>query len=238
VTEEATAAVTTAPPTTEKPECPYGSRESRNVTDQSYDVYQCVKGKWTLVETVAVTTTTVPPTTLPPAPQLFQGRGDDVVDIGPANTRIILHATHDGRRNFIVHALDQNLGDLDGVVNEIGVFDGTVLVNEYGAAEDVRYLEVHADGNWTLELLDITALPIVGDVFAGAGQQIVFYQGSGGVFHATHDGERNFIVHVITSDGGDGVINEIGPYDGRVAFPPGPALVTILADGNWTFTKA
>jgi hypothetical protein len=233
-----TAPATSAPPTTDKPECTNGSQETRNQTDKSYDLYRCVKGKWTFYQTVAVTTTTLPPTTTLAPPQVYQGKGDDVVDIGPGNTRIILHATHDGRSNFIVHALDSSLNTVDGLVNEIGAFNGVMFLNESGSAQDVRYLEVQADGNWLLELVDVSALPVVGDSFTGVGQQIVVYNGAGGIFHVTHDGQSNFIVHVITRDNADGIINEIGPYDGRQAMPAGPAFVAVRADGNWTFTKA
>jgi hypothetical protein len=187
--------------------------------------------------TTSTTSTTLPPTTTTVAPQAYQGHDDDVVDVGTGNTRIVLHATHDGGRNFIVNALDSNLQLAGGAVNEIGAFDGTVIVNEFGSPNDVRYLQVNADGNWTLELLDISAVPVVGDTFSGAGKQVVLYNGGGGIFSLTHDGTRNFLVNAITADDHKGVVNEIGPYTGRTPLPAGPAIIAVNADGNWTFTK-
>jgi hypothetical protein len=189
---------------------------------------------------VTTTSSTTPPTTdvaTTAAPQQYQGRGDDVVDVG-ANTRYVLHAVHDGRRNFIVEALDSDLQTIDYPVNEIGPFDGVVLVNASGDAGDVHYLKVQADGNWTLELLDVTALSTVGDAFDGTGDQVVLYQGTGGVFALTHDGERNFIVLSITGSDANYLVNEIGAYDGRVPIPGGPALIAVTADGHWTFAKS
>jgi hypothetical protein len=176
-------------------------------------------------------------TTLPPAPLVFTGAGDDVVDIGAGNTALFVIASHDGQSNFIVHSLDEDLQDVDGVVNEIGTFAGTVPLSTFGSVADVRYLEVQADGNWSLELIGIARLPVVNDPsFAGAGKQVVLYMGGGGIFTITHDGTSNFIVHVTTADGVDGLINEIGPYSGRKPVPAGAAIIEVNADGNWSFT--
>jgi hypothetical protein len=173
--------------------------------------------------------------------KLFTGKGDDVVDIGTGNDRIVVHAIHTGKRNFIVDALDSNLQSVGvGLVNEIGNFDGTVVMQLFSSSPaDVRYLKVQADGAWSLELLDIRQLATVGETFNGHGSTVVVYTGTGGIFTIAHNGSRNFIVSVTTSDGNsDGsLINEIGTYNGRQPIPAGPALIEILADGDWTFVK-
>ncbi len=62
----------------------------------------------------------------------------------------------------------------------------------------------------------------------------------------SHNGERNFIVHVISSDGADieSLANEIGDYDGTVALrvtrggygdlAPGQFVLEVMADGRWS----
>jgi len=157
-----------------------------------------------------------------------------VVDIGEGNKRLFVTATHEGRGNFIVHALDKDTQDLEGVVNEIGTYSGTSALVTFSEPDDVRYLQVKADGNWTLELVDVRSLQKVGNPFSGSGTTVLIYDGPGGIFTITHDGESNFIVHVT----GDGLINEIGAYSGRVPMPAGPSVIEITADGNWTFTKS
>ncbi len=152
---------------------------------------------------------------------MFNGTGDDVVDIGPGNTRFVLQATHDGESNFQVELLDAALQPIDFPFNEIGAFSGTVVMN----STDGRYLQVSADGNWSLQLIDASTLPVVGDTFNGAGDSVVRYNGAGGIFTMTHDGESNFqvVLHdVTTGEATAFVVNEIGVYSGRNPLTAGP----------------
>ncbi len=192
----------------------------------------------TIPTTTTTTTTTIPATTTTVPTLLLKGSGDDVVEVPAGNTAFILIAGHDGRRNFIVHALDANLEYLDSAVNEIGPYIGTTLVNKYGDPADIRYFEVQADGNWQLELVGIDRVPTVSEPsFQGQGSQVLLYTGTGGIFTIDHQGESNFIVHFISADNSDGVVNEIGNYSGRKPIASGPALLEINADGMWSFTK-
>lgn len=72
------------------------------------------------------------------------GHGDEVLRY-TAGTPNTMHSTHDGSSNFIIlgHESDGSYGDL--IVNEIGSYNGTDVV-EAG----IRILEIRADGNWTL----------------------------------------------------------------------------------------
>ena len=106
---------------------------------------------------------------------------------------------------------------------------------------DGRYLQVSADGNWSLQLIDASTLPVVGDTFNGAGDSVVRYNGTGGIFTMTHDGQSNFqvVLHdVTTGEATAFVINEIGVYSGRNPLTAGPVLISVVADGNWTFAKS
>jgi hypothetical protein len=62
---------------------------------------------------------------------------------------------------------------------------------------------------------------------------VLLYTGGAKTATLTHSGERNFIVRSVGKSS-RGLVNEIGPYDGKVAAPAGPALWVIIADGNWT----
>jgi hypothetical protein len=184
------------------------------------------------------TTTTPPTTTLPPEPIVFNGTGNDVVDLGAGNTRFILRASHDGQSNFQVELLDQALQPIDFPFNEIGpVTDATVVMD---ISSGGQFLQVTADGNWTLQLLDVASVPVVGDTFNGTGKSVVLYNGPAAVFAITHDGQSNFQVTLgdpKTGELTDVVVNEIGPYSGRNPISVGPVLIEVAADGNWTFTK-
>jgi len=103
-----------------------------------------------------------------------------------------------------------------------------------------QFLQVTADGNWTLQLLDVASVPVVGDSFNGKGKSVVLYDGPAAVFAITHDGESNFQVTLGDTKTGeltDVVVNEIGPYSGRNPISVGPVLIEVAADGNWTFTR-
>lgn len=186
--------------------------------------------------TPAPTTTEAPTTTAAPVLAVFSGHGDDVVDIGPNNTHLIVTATHTGQRNFIADSLDSNLSELDNITNEIGKFDGTVLLAPYHKAAEVRFIKVQADGDWTFTLKDIADIPVAGMTFYGQGKQVLYYTGNGGVYAITHDGQRNFIVDFTSKDSSANLINEIGTFSGRIPIPKGPAIIVVNADGTWVFT--
>ena len=65
----------------------------------------------------------------------------------------------------------------------------------------------------------------------------LIYQGPTGVAAITHNGASNFAVksYAEGSTFPDLLVNEIGNYSGSVRFP-GPAVVDLTADGDWTIT--
>lgn len=81
------------------------------------------------------------------SPVTYRGNGDDVVDVsaitGKAYTKAKL--THRGERNFIVRPSKADGAEMVTLVNEIGVYDGTVTWDRRAAS-----LAVRADGAWTI----------------------------------------------------------------------------------------
>ncbi len=128
-------------------------------------------------------------------------------------------------------ALDQDLNQIDLLVNEIGSYSGTVLIPD-GAAS----LEIGADGAWRAEVKPIIAAEQWDGTFTRQGDDVVFYTGDSGVADITHAGESNFAIFSYPLDGGrELLVNEIGAYTGSVRFP-GPALLQVSADGEWSIT--
>jgi hypothetical protein len=81
--------------------------------------------------------------------------------------------------------------------------------------------------------------------FSGHGDDVIELKGiwtGPAIIHATHDGMNNFIIEVFDAYGNslDLLINTIGKYDGlrliNFIYKENVALVTVKADGNWTFT--
>ena len=83
------------------------------------------------------------------SPVTFSGSGDEIVDCsaitGKGYTKAEL--THDGKANFLVVPYDADNERKISLVNEIGVYDGTVRWDNRAAS-----LEVKADGKWTITI--------------------------------------------------------------------------------------
>lgn len=181
---------------------------------------------------------TEPPTpTPPPAPLVMEGSGQSVTDpFAPPTTVNRIVFSHTGRSNFIVSLYDKD-GKMTGLVNAIGDYRGSrPLIGDDGP----YYLEIKADGRWTaiIEPLfqdDELAQGLEGkgahtsNLFAPAREGPIPYR-------FTHDGEANFIVHLVCAGGSDQVQNEIGVVAGEAVakFARGPCLWDIQADGAWS----
>ena len=164
------------------------------------------------------------------------GSGDDVVsNISLGDSFYKAHITNSGRSNFAIWCYDKN-DDRDLLVNEIGNYDGYVLL--LGASP--LTMEVTSSGNWKIE---IEALgQTTNEEFSGSGDYVTdIFSGTKGTYRFTHDGKSNFAVWVYTADGRDLLVNEIGKYDGKkiVRMPSGSkCFFEITADGDWTIEKA
>lgn len=153
----------------------------------------------------------------------------------------VITLTHSGDSNFIVRVLSTSDDDTEYLVNEIGDYDGVTAFGVDVAGEYV--LDVDADGPWTatIEQPRDTSNAQYTKSFSGEGMMVTdFIKVEEGlaVFNFTHDGDSNFIVHLL-DEGGDVVgylANQIGEYEGSIAeyVDEGTYVVRIDADGEWT----
>ncbi len=96
--------------------------------------------------------------------------------------------------------------------------------------------EIRSSGSWsyTIERIgytDETSLTGKGDYVS----EII--SATTGTWHIKHNGKRNFIIWVYTTEGRDLLVNDIGKYDGRklISVPKGSSiLLVITADGEWS----
>ena len=180
----------------------------------------------------------------PPAPKIVNntssdgfwanGNGDYVAEGLNVTNYAVLHISHTGSRNFIVKLYkDDEYEDL--LVNTIGSYTGDVLVEGSGTYE----LEISADGDWNitsdgLSIDDTTSFSGTGDSVTGITSH------SGGSWHITYSGERNFSVIEYGESLGymDLLVNEIGSYDGTVKAESGDNIFfKVHSYGNWTIKK-
>ncbi|MEJ1087265.1 TM2 domain-containing protein [Microbacterium sp. Mu-80] len=163
------------------------------------------------------------------------GSGDTVIDLPAGATGGIVMATHQGQRNFAVSVLDANNGSTgELLVNTIGAYSGTTAWGMSVLGDGVK-LQVMADGAWTFDIRPMGAAP--GLATAGTGDAVFLYDGGPASLAATHAGSRNFVVQEETSEAFNMglLINEIGQYRGTVPLSAGPSVITVMADGAWTF---
>lgn len=182
------------------------------------------------------TPTPVPPPTPTPAPVVLKGSGQSVTDpfaLPSGISKLVFQ--HAGTRNFIVKAYKAD-GSSDTLVNAIGNYRGIRPITADGQV----YLEVKADGDWVIVATPIGFNDSYASGFEGRGDNMsdLFTPTTTGPlpYVFTHDGERNFIVHLYCAGGDDSVQNEIGKVDGAsvVNFAKGPCFWEVRADGKWT----
>ena len=80
----------------------------------------------------------------------MQGRGDKISGLIASPSNTVATFTHDGSSNFIVRAHRPGEKYADLLVNTIGAYSGQVIVK--GKKKSMTYIEVRADGNWTIQI--------------------------------------------------------------------------------------
>jgi len=176
-------------------------------------------------------------------PAVFTGTGDAVFPITTENFAnfAIVFAKHDGSRNFIVSFLDSNGERTEGLVNEIGSYEGWSMT----AGDDVAFLQVAADGAWTVDLQQITTGASVelqaGVAISGPGNEVLALDLDGPVIvdFSCPGCDGNVIVKHYGN--GRALVNEIGSYSGSFVIPGDTLLVEIQTfdrrgDSSWTLT--
>lgn len=148
----------------------------------------------------------------------------------------VVRFTYSGSSNFIVHGFNSSGKELF-LANEIGVYAGSKSL----PGNDSYRFDIQASGPWTITLSPIgeqsePSSSGKGDVVSG----MFPYFGGPKTFDITHNGSRNFIVHLECDKGTVFVQNVIGPVNGSriVNVPAGSTACywEVQADGDWSLT--
>ena len=142
-----------------------------------------------------------------------------------------------GSSNFIVEPLDaSNQSTGESLANEIGTWKGSAPFGLSVLSGSPTKIKIQAEGEWSIRIAPISTAPQFKIPSAGRGTGVYLYVGDAATWAITHVGEANFIVEQTGADGTqDGLINEIGRYAGTVPVSAGPSIISIQADGTWTF---
>jgi hypothetical protein len=169
------------------------------------------------------------------------GNGDTISDFIEMDEGFYKFETsHNGDSNFIVQIVDLN-GDTEAyITNEIGDYEGT----KGNYIDNGIYLfSINADGNWNIDFeeVDTSGNAEALNIFSGTGDIItpIFSVNQGlKTFNLTHEGDSNFIIHLIKPNGSTEayLANEIGDFDGSTAeyLDSGNYFMQVEADGNWS----
>ena len=152
------------------------------------------------------------------------GAGDDVIDLPAPGFPCIMKISHSGSRNFIVHIVDTSGNDVDLLINTIASYSG--VVTDYERFSDAAMLSISADGNWSVTfkpLKSMARLENGGQIRGDCVAHIV--EASLTKVNISNSGERNFIVRGIGLTRSILLVDEIGPYDGKVVWSQPPAIL-------------
>lgn len=180
----------------------------------------------------------------------LKGKGNKVATFTiPDGEAAIVVISHAGTSNFIVNSVNASGERIDGLVNTIGNYSGTV---PFDADIDIRGEEqtvafaIDADGAWTITIKPVAAAPAwdPATTLEGTGDQVFRVVppsgGPSGGFvsvNLTYRGHDRFIVHAYNSDGRNGLANEMGNFTDKVGMPDSSFLLGIHAgSGSWSIT--
>ena len=167
----------------------------------------------------------------------YEGTGNAKINVtlpDGGSELAIADITHRGERNFYVSAYDTDDSLIGGVVTGQGDYTGTVVLNALFDLE-TSSLDILADGRWTVTIRSIDTLETLPGPYAGTGDTVFRYDGKGGTASSTYDGESNFIVWSY-GDNKQLLENEIGTFTGSTSMQSGPAIIAVVARGDWTIS--
>ena len=188
-----------------------------------------------------------PQATQAPQPQIktHTGRGDEVIKFKKAITEPTLVVTSwsgpDHNNTIYAYDSDGNEGDL--LVNTIGSYKGTNLINIY-EDENVKALKIEGSGSWKITLKPIseaTAWDGKG-TFSGESDDVIsvsdVFDGLDSMKFKSTKADSNVTVYGLGDGREDLIVNEIGNFSGTYLVPGGVTLMKISSDGHWTMKKA
>ncbi len=179
-----------------------------------------------------------------PKPRTYSGRGNDVIKFKKAITEPMLVITSwsgpDDNNTIYAYDSDGNEGDL--LVNTIGSYEGTNVINIH-EDDNVKALKIEGSGRWKIILKPISdAKAWDGQgTYKGSSDDVINVKGSfdkldSMKFRSTH-AEGNVTVYGLGDDE-DLIVNDIGNFSGKYLVPSGVVLLRISSDGHWTMKKA
>jgi hypothetical protein len=174
------------------------------------------------------------PTPTPVAPKVYQGTGDDVLDVQKPGDgmAIVRFECSTCTQNTVV----KTNGSESLLVNTIGGYSGSHLIDT-GNGSNTTQLTITAGGAWKVTVSSLDAATPASGPVNGKGDTVLYLTGKTTKAAVTNTGDANFVVQAYSASGGfpDLAVNTIGSYKGTVPMKA-PAYIQITSNGNWTVT--
>ena len=172
----------------------------------------------------------------PHEPLVFEGNGDDVVEMPLLDYYYAFHITGNVEsRHFSVTTYDGSGNYNELLVNTSDPYDGVT----YDMELNTELLEVSANGPWKIEVIDMLTLDeaTAGQTYSGCGDYVLLVYNLGKT--AEIDGNEASRHFDVISFGNHGeylelLVNTSDPYSGKVLLKDDPAFLTISAVGDWS----
>lgn len=185
------------------------------------------------------TATEEPTPTSVPEPKVFEGTGDDVVELStiwtePWGNSAFLHIVGPNiRDNFIVYSYDMEGVEDELLVNTIGSYNGFQVL-----WKPISRLSIESGGSWKVEVFPIApkyahVLEVPG-TYEGHDDDVIVLSGNPDLAKFKAPSNDNFIVYSSTETRETLLVNEIGPYSGTKVLPLGTFILEVMASGDWS----
>lgn len=187
----------------------------------------------------SVTPSPIPTATPIKTPIVLTGKGDAVVDVNKWTGFALARITYTGGRNFVVKNYDANGERIDLLVNTIGVYSGTKIIDVN--SETARF-QIESSGNWEIQVLpiDLIRYQKIPSTVDGVGDDVILigpYPDLLKIDASTAKG--NLIIWGIGKNRSL-LVNDISPYTGTVIvgknipIDSGIMILEVKAVGPWS----
>lgn len=183
-----------------------------------------------------ITRVPIKPPTFTPAPVIFTGTGDSIIDYDNSVPSLVHIIGNASSRYFSVTNYDVNNEYIDLLVNTTDPYDG-ICPLDFKDSEHTTRFQVSAEGAWTIEILPLSSMELLfipGEI-SGKGDYIFTIRG-GTPDIATITGNsssRYFGVYGYSDNGLDLLVNTTDPYAGMVLLDSTTIVIEVNAHGEW-----
>ena len=179
---------------------------------------------------------TLPPTETP-APIIYTGSGDSIVDVVKPYDAALVHITGNASsRYFGISSLDSNNEVIDLLVNTTDPYDGVRPLDLMANQVTTRF-EIQADGPWAIEISPISSvykLMIPGELSGKGDYVFAIAEGTPDTAVITGNADSRYFGVFGYSNGPDMLVNTTDPYNGTVILDKATFLIVVQAVGDWT----